>query len=380
MNYLRIYYKLVNSRKRMIRDCYLEKHHIVPKSVYGKGYMDESSLTDVEDESNIVFLTGREHFVAHWLLHKAFPGVRNFSAAFHAMASMSNKYHRRYTPSSRAIEEARRAHTESMQEAVAMYSLNGELIKVFSSTDEAANELNVEKSNISAACSSRNKYVNNVKGFLWRRFDKEPLKKIDEYSNRNEESKLKVHEYDNLGNYLKTYFSIREAGRNGVERGALKRTNRNKPIFSKEKWYIISNLEAEPVITISKSNTQRRKVHQIDLNTGKIIKTWNSTREPQRILGISNVADVCNGKRKTMGGYIWKFAEQEYELDITHHKRKHPNAKKISILINGKTIGVFDSLREAELKTQIPRHKISKLLKNEKEIDGIKVVYYDTKD
>lgn len=380
MNYLRIYYKLVNSRKRMIRDCYLEKHHIVPKSVYGKGYMDKSSLTDVEDESNIVFLTGREHFVAHWLLHKAFPGVRNFSAAFHAMASMSNKYHRRYTPSSRAIEEARRAHTESMQEAVAMYSLNGELIKVFSSTDEAANELNVEKSNISAACSSRNKYVNNVKGFLWRRFDKEPLKKIDEYSNRNEESKLKVHEYDNLGNYLKTYFSIREAGRNGVERGALKRTNRNKPIFSKEKWYIISNLEAEPVITISKSNTQRRKVHQIDLNTGKIIKTWNSTREPQRILGISNVADVCNGKRKTMGGYIWKFAEQEYELDITHHKRKLPNAKKISILINGKTIGVFDSLREAELKTQIPRHKISKLLKNEKEIDGIKVVYYDTKD
>lgn len=375
MDYLKQYYKLVNSRKGLKRDCYIEKHHIVPKSIFGKGYMDESLLKDLEDENNIVNLTGREHFVAHWLLHRAFPGVRNFSAAFHAMASMTNRNHKRYTPSSRAIEEARRANRESMQEAVAMYSLNGELIKVFSSTDEAVKELNVEKSNIAAACSSKNKFVNNVKGFQWRRFENEPLKKIDSYNNQNDDSKIKVHEYDNSGKYIRTYNSIREANRNGVERSSLKKDNRDKPIFSKDKWYILSNQEAEIQIKVKKTNTQRKQVHQIDIKTGKIIKTWSSTREPQRILGINNVAEVCKGKRKTMGGYIWKFAEEEYNINLSEHKRKLPKARKISIIKNKYYLGEFDSLREAELKTEISRTKLSESLKSGIEINGIQVTY-----
>jgi hypothetical protein len=262
-----------------------------------------------------------------------------------------------------------------MQEAVAMYSLNGELIKVFSSTDEAVKELNIEKSNISAACSTNNKYVNNVKGFQWRRFENEPLEKIDSYSNQNDNSKIKVHEYDISGNYIKSYLSIREANRNGIERGALKKSNRNKPIFSKDKWYIISNQEGESKIFVKKSNTQRKQVHQIDINTGEIIKTWSSTREPQRILGISNIGDVCNGKRKTMGGYIWKFAEEEYSINLVEHKRKLPKAKRISIIKDGSFIGEYDSLREAELKTEISRAKLSKSLGNGIEINGIQVSY-----
>ena len=91
MDYLKTYYNLVKSRQKLVRDCYLEKHHIIPRSIYGKGYMNDSHLKSVEDKSNIVKLTGREHFIAHWLLHRQFPGVRPFAAAFHAMASMSNK-------------------------------------------------------------------------------------------------------------------------------------------------------------------------------------------------------------------------------------------------------------------------------------------------
>jgi hypothetical protein len=38
-------------------------------------------------------------------------------------------------------------------------------------------------------------------------------------------------------------------------------------------------------------------------------------------------------------------------------------------------LGEFDSLREAELKTEISRAKLSKSLKSETEINGIQVTY-----
>lgn len=212
------------------------------------------------------------------------------------MASMSNSHQFRYTPSSRAIEEARKAYADTLKLPVAQYSLDGRLIKIFDTTEDAAIEVNSNVSNTSAACNEENQ-VNNIKGFLWRRFDKSPLEKIEPYINQNDESSLMVHKYDLKGNFIQSYSSIREASRNNVERSALKSKYRNKPIHSKNNWYLISNDQPKPKIEVKKQNTQRRRVHQIDPKTGEIIKTWNSSREPQKVLGISNVSSVCNGKR-----------------------------------------------------------------------------------
>lgn len=374
MDYLKRYFELIESRKKMVRDCYLEKHHIIPRGIFGKGLMNESMLDTVEDEENLISLTGREHFVAHWLLHRAFPRTKNLAAAFHAMASIANRHHERYTPSSRTVEEARKAYGELIRQAVAMYSLDGELVKVFASTEEAALEMGVEKSNISAACSSKNKYANNIKGFQWRRFDIEPLAKIDGYSNKNEEARLRIHEYDLGGNYLTSYTSIREANRLGVDRSKMKRRERESPIFSKDKWYVISSDEPIPKLAVQKSNTQRRKVHQIDIHTGNVIQTWNSTREVQRVLGISNVASVCKGRRKTLGGFIWKYAEGEYQLNLNEHKRKLPKARSIRVTKDDEFLGEFDSFRKAEAKTKIPRAILSRALKTNEACEGIKVV------
>lgn len=48
---------------RKIPDGYVEKHHIIPKCLGGSN-----------DKSNIVVLTGREHFIAHMLLAKIHGG------------------------------------------------------------------------------------------------------------------------------------------------------------------------------------------------------------------------------------------------------------------------------------------------------------------
>lgn len=53
-----------------------------------------------------------------------------------------------------------------------------------------------------------------------------------------------------------------------------------------------------------------KKVFQYDLN-GIFIKEWISATEAQRQLGIKQplIVRVCKGRRKSTGGFIWKYAE-----------------------------------------------------------------------
>lgn len=44
---------------------------------------------------------------------------------------------------------------------------------------------------------------------------------------------------------------------------------------------------------------------------GEFVKEWICMREAQRGTGIRGIDMVCNGKRKTAGGYIWKYKEQK---------------------------------------------------------------------
>jgi len=57
------YIEFIESRSKRILDenIYVEKHHIVPKSFGGK-----------DDDSNLIFLSTREHFIAHLILWKTY--------------------------------------------------------------------------------------------------------------------------------------------------------------------------------------------------------------------------------------------------------------------------------------------------------------------
>lgn len=57
------YFNIIENRKIFSHDGYVEKHHIIPKSIGG------SNETD-----NIVSLTAREHFICHRLLTKMLTG------------------------------------------------------------------------------------------------------------------------------------------------------------------------------------------------------------------------------------------------------------------------------------------------------------------
>ena len=51
-----------------------------------------------------------------------------------------------------------------------------------------------------------------------------------------------------------------------------------------------------------------KKIFQFDLNMN-LIKKWNSSREIERNTNYlhSNILNCCNGKYKTMYGYIWRY-------------------------------------------------------------------------
>jgi len=109
MDYKKIYDNLMESRLSMKKDRLLEKknggyfegHHIIPKSKGGLGIS-----TRPKNNPNIVLLTAREHFLAHWLLWIIYRD-RQSALAFHKMMS-STKNTKRIT-SSRGYEEAREA-------------------------------------------------------------------------------------------------------------------------------------------------------------------------------------------------------------------------------------------------------------------------------
>lgn len=62
MNYYKHYNLLIERSKNRDINCYVEKHHIIPKCLGG-----------TNDNSNLVNLTPEEHYLAHLLLIKIYP-------------------------------------------------------------------------------------------------------------------------------------------------------------------------------------------------------------------------------------------------------------------------------------------------------------------
>lgn len=97
--YTKWYFSLVEKRKLSSPDSnHIEKHHIIPKSLGGSNKKD-----------NIVSFSPREHYIAHLLLVKMTEGEdrMKMSFAIRCMTNFQNKYHNRYTPSSKIYSIAR---------------------------------------------------------------------------------------------------------------------------------------------------------------------------------------------------------------------------------------------------------------------------------
>lgn len=103
MNYNKLYNSIIDKAKeRGGVDGYSETHHIKPKCMGG-----------TNEKSNLVNLTAREHFIAHWLLYKIHK-TKSLAYAWHLMHFSNEKYKgKRYN--SHSYQYTRNALSKTMK-------------------------------------------------------------------------------------------------------------------------------------------------------------------------------------------------------------------------------------------------------------------------
>ena len=75
IHHLKQYYKFIENLKNQIVEGYVEVHHIIPVSLGG-----------TNNPTNLIKLTSRQHFIAHWILAKALGGLA--ARAFFMMSNL----------------------------------------------------------------------------------------------------------------------------------------------------------------------------------------------------------------------------------------------------------------------------------------------------
>lgn len=147
---------------------YFEGHHIIPKCKGGTG-----TSTRAKNNTNIVLLTPREHFLAHWLLWRIY-GDRQMALAFHKMMSTTKNTNR--ITSSRGYSEAREAFRITNKGN----TFGKGVVKVIS-----------EEQRLNHSKFMKGKYVGNCNPFFGKKHSTETLEKLRKPKSKEHIEKLK---------------------------------------------------------------------------------------------------------------------------------------------------------------------------------------------
>lgn len=135
MNYKKIYTSLIEKRKiEPFYGEYFEKHHIIPRSLGGS-----------DDESNLVCLSAREHYLAHALLVKIYKDgsdeQNKMLWAFNGMRNLHRDYQERIVGNSHlyASLKGKYKHSEKTKEKMSASAM-GHIV-----TDETRNKLSKKR-------------------------------------------------------------------------------------------------------------------------------------------------------------------------------------------------------------------------------------------
>lgn len=105
MNYQTVYNSIIYNAKNMSRfktdKTYYEIHHILPRCLMGS-----------DEESNLVLLTAKEHFICHKLLTKIHPKNNSLRHAYWMMCTVTSSNQSRYKVPSSSYERAKKDISE----------------------------------------------------------------------------------------------------------------------------------------------------------------------------------------------------------------------------------------------------------------------------
>lgn len=128
------------------------------------------------------------------------------------------------------------------------------------------------------------------------------------------QTKKPIYCYNLNGEFIKKYESLSDAERDtGISNSNISRAAKTKGRTKNYLWTYVYHENISPY---------ERYLGDVGKNSGKTIYQFDkqmnfiqefvSAKEAERITGINNssINQVCNKKRKSAGGYIWKFKEE----------------------------------------------------------------------
>lgn len=193
---------------------------------------------------------------------------------------------------------------------VEQYSLNGQYIQEFPSANRAGQITGINARNITSCC---NQLRQQAGLFQWKwKNDKKIISSIEGvYKNDT------ILQYDLEGNFIKEWNSLQEIQKSlNISKSSLCSNLKGKTHSSKNfQWkYKHSNKEIKKCQKYKKTSSYLNKAHggvyQYDKNNN-LIAYYETATDAKKATGISNsdIGQVCKGKRKTAGGFIWRFGD-----------------------------------------------------------------------
>ena len=183
---------------------------------------------------------------------------------------------------------------------ISQYSLSGKFIKFFKSISEAGRVTGVSKGRIASTCKGEAKAAG---GYIWKYKNSEDREGVKEWSS-SATNKKPVLQLTLSGVLLNKFYSVSEAAtHSNTTTGNISRVcSRKRKTTGGFQW----RYENDNTLVTEIASNATKAVSQYTKDE-VFIKDFISVTTAMKELNISHIGSVCSGKRKTAGGYKWKY-------------------------------------------------------------------------
>lgn len=231
------------------------------------------------------------------------------------MASVTKKARREkgYHLTQEHKQHISEAHRERVKN-VLQYDKDGSYIKTYSSISEASKDIgcspNLIRNNLLKKCD-------HAYGYIWRYEGDDDIVPLNR-DVRTKHFKDSVSQFDLSNKLIGVYESVQEAGRlTGINPTVISCVCHKRKNYKTAGGYIwrYTNEYSEEEVTktieeIKNPTNKRKRVIQYSKDGDYIAEFKSITIASQNTgIGGSSITQNCQGKQKTAGGYIWKYAD-----------------------------------------------------------------------
>lgn len=208
------------------------------------------------------------------------------------------------------IEELVKKIPPELNHPVLQYSMDGILLREYSSFGEAEKDNGLSKGFIGKVV---NELTTTAGGYIWIEKNSNITieDKLQAISNRYKDREKPVFQYSAEGVFIKQYESIIKASREtGIDRSNIQKSSQKGEYLAGGFIWLRENDEELVKQIVKKNNKLTIPVEQYD-KKGNYIATYPSVRAAAKALGqeekYHNIYKAIQGRQKTSLGYIWKY-------------------------------------------------------------------------